>query len=254
MRYSVLLSNNNRSKAYLQNLVSHGYPPAQAIVLDAGGALRPENTQRDTARRNGSRPIVRASKDAGIGFDENEHVLDTIETNGTNHIVLDTMDVNSEEVVSTVARAQGDYVLYSGPGGTILRRKILGLGKEFIHVHPGWLPEYRGSTTAYYSLLVNKTVSCSVFFMRAGIDKGPILYRRRFDITEADIDYDYVLDPCVRAATLLDFFRNSDELISHPLDQGRAEGDTFYIIHPVLKHMAILSMKGTDGRARDGAC
>ena len=250
MKYSILLSNNNRSKAYLQNLVKNGFVPEQAIVLNARGTLRPENTDWDVVKAgSGARPVIRASLDAEVHFDESEHVVDTLEAAGVNISVLDTVDVNSESVVSAVQQLESDYIVYSGPGGTILRKNILAQGKEFIHVHPGWLPTYRGSTTLYYSLLVDKSVSCSVFLMRETIDTGPLLYRKTFPITEANVDFDYVLDPAVRAATLLQFFFNAEELLPQQSGRGDDPVNTFYIIHPVLKHLAVLGVKGQEGKA-----
>jgi methionyl-tRNA formyltransferase len=247
MKHSILLSNNNRSKAYLQNLVKNGFTPCQAIVLCAGNALRPENTNNDLLRRGQwIKPLIRGSRDAGIYFNENEHVLDTLDAAGIDSIVMNTMDVNSDNVINAVREVEGDYVVYSGPGGAILRKRVMAQGKEFIHVHPGWLPAYRGSTTLYYSLLVDKTVSCSVFLMRGKIDAGPLLYRKTFRIVDTNVDFDYVLDPAIRASTLLDFFANADEYLDHQAGQSGAQGNTFYIIHPVLKHLAILSIKGED--------
>lgn len=245
MRFSILLSNNNRSKAYLQNLVKNGFVPGQAIVLDGGNSLRPENTAVDVPGGAG-KPVgaIRSSLDAQVCFDEGQHVMETLDSAGIDRVVLNTMDVNSDEVIAAVAGSEGDYVVYSGPGGAILRKGVLGLGKEFIHVHPGWLPAYRGSTTMYYSLLVDRTVSCSVFLMREALDDGPLLHRRTFRITETGVDFDYVLDPAVRTATLLDFFANAAEMLANPLEPEHEESNTFYIIHPVLKHLSILTAKG----------
>jgi methionyl-tRNA formyltransferase len=244
VKFSILLSNNNRSKAYLQNLIGSGFAPDQAIVLNAGSVLRPENTGTDLLQPGqGSQPLVRESRDAGIRFNETEHVLDTLAAASIENIVLNTMDVNSESVISAVREVAGDYIVYSSPGGTILRKGILGQGKEFIHVHPGWLPTYRGSTTVYYSLLADKTVSCSVFLMREQIDAGPLLFRKKFRITETGVDFDRVLDPALRASTLLDFFSNHTEYLDHQITHAYDPSNTFYIVHPVLKHLAILSLK-----------
>lgn len=242
MEFSILLSNNNRSKAYLQNLIKNGFVPKKAIILEDKGVLRPENTLTDI--KSTSESLVKRSHDASICFDEGQHVKDTLDSAGIDRVVLETMNVNSTEVISAVAGLEGDYVVYSGPGGAILRKEILGVGKDFIHVHPGWLPTYRGSTTMYYSLLVNRSVSCSVFLMREALDDGPLLHRRTFQINEHGVDFDYVLDPAVRTATLIDFFSNSDEMLANPLKPGNEESNTFYIIHPVLKHLSILTTKG----------
>jgi methionyl-tRNA formyltransferase len=130
-------------------------------------------------------------------------------------------------------------MIYSGPGGTILRKDILSAGPKFIHVHPGWLPDFKGSTTIYYSMLINSEVGASVIFFEEGIDEGPVLFQRKYKITERDIDFDYVLDPLVRTKTLIEFFRKGE--LNHEIQEKG--GNTYFIIHPLLKHCAIISHK-----------
>ena len=103
--------------------------------------------------------------------------------------------------------------------------------------NPGLLPKFRGSTTIYYSLLSKSKIGCSVIFLEEGIDKGPILYKKDYHIKEKDIDFDYVLDPLIRTKTLIEFFQKKK---INPVKQNRDEQQiTFYIIHPVLKHLSI---------------
>ena len=155
INYSMLLINNNRSKAYLQNLISNGFIPKKIIFLNENNKDLPEHTENDRLiSKNTNQKFIRESKDLDIKFDEKEHVLATIEKNIIDHVNLNTIDINSNIVIEEVKKIPTDYIVYSGPGGTILRKKILSQGKKFIHVHPGWLPNYRGSTTIYYSLLI----------------------------------------------------------------------------------------------------
>ena len=135
-------------------------------------------------------------------------------------------------------KIEDDYIIYSGPGGTILRKEILSKGKKFVHVHPGWLPRFRGSTTIYYSMLVDSTVGASVILFDEGIDEGPILYKNNYEIKEKNIDFDYVLDPLVRTKALIEFFKGNEINLQKQNDEKDA--NTFYIIHPFLKHLSII--------------
>ena len=47
IKFSMLLINNNRSKAYLQNLVLNGFIPENIIVLDDKNIVLPEHTEND---------------------------------------------------------------------------------------------------------------------------------------------------------------------------------------------------------------
>ena len=79
--------------------------------------------------------------------------------------------------------------------------------KKFLHVHPGLLPKFRGSTTIYYSYLLESKIGCSVIILEGGIDEGSIVYEKEYKILDKEIDFDYLLDPLVRAKTLVEFFK-----------------------------------------------
>ena len=188
--------------------------------------------------------MIRDCKEAGISFDEKEHVQITLKQCRIPYKHLPTLKVNSPQVIQSVRECTGDYIVYSGPGGTILGQEILSTGKYFIHVHPGWLPDYLGSTTIYYSMLAGDGVGCSVIVLTEQIDKGPIFHRRRFQ-TLPETDLDYVFDPAVRASTLIEFFNlNRGKSLSPILinESDDKESELFFIIHPVLKHLSILSL------------
>jgi methionyl-tRNA formyltransferase len=239
INFSMLLINNNRSKAYLQNLIKNAFIPNKIIVLDDSNVTLVEHTENDKLiSKDTKQKFIRKLDDLDIDFDEKEHILKTIAENNITYSLVKTLDINSNIVIDEVEQIEDEYVIYSGPGGTILRKKILSKGKKFIHVHPGWLPQFRGSTTIYYSMLVDSTVGASVILFEEGIDEGPVLYKQKYKIIEKNIDFDYVLDQLVRTKTLIDFFKQSK---IKPLKQNENEQtSTFYIIHPFLKHLSVL--------------
>lgn len=239
IQFSMLLINNNRSKAYLQNLIKNNFIPKKIVLLNDANVTLVEHTENDKIISKGTnQKFIRRLDDLDIDFDEKKHIFSTIEESNIDYVVVDSLDINSAEVIKEVDKLEEEYVVYSGPGGTILRKQILSLGKKFIHVHPGWLPKYRGSTTIYYSMLVDSKVGCSVILFEEGIDEGPILYRSEYKIVERNIDFDYVLDPLVRAKTLVEFFKENK---LQSIDQ-KEESDTttFYIVHPFIKHLSII--------------
>ena len=245
INFSMLLINNNRSKAYLQNLVASGFIPNKIIVLNDKNVTLVEHTENDKLiSKDTNQKFIRKLEDLDMSFDEKEHILKTIKEYNINYCVIDNLDINSKDVVEEVKKLNDEYIVYSGPGGTILRKEILSFGKKFIHVHPGWLPKFRGSTTIYYSMLLNSTVGCSVILFDEGIDEGPILYRKEYQLKEKEIDFDYVLDPLVRAKTLVEFFKKGQ--LNLTIQKGDEELSTFYIIHPLLKHISILKYNKMD--------
>ena len=83
-------------------------------------------------------------------------------------------------------------------------------------------------------------VSASAIIMNKDIDKGDILHRRKVKVPSGCVDFDYVLDTCVRAQTLLEVFRKFNEGTLKALKQNKDNYPYFYIAHPVIKHLAIL--------------
>jgi len=239
IEYSMLLANNNRSKAYLQNLIKNHLIPKKVIFLNDDNVELPEHTENDKIISSGTKQkFIRRLLDLDISFDEKKHILSTIKENNIEHIVLDTIDINTLDVINEVAKINGEYIVYSGPGGMILGVNILSQGKKFIHVHPGWLPKYRGSTTIYYSMLAKSEVGASVILFEGGIDEGPILYRKKYKINEKGIDFDYVLDPLIRAKTLVDFLKRGSVCLKEQSEHDNT--NTYYIVHPFIKHASIL--------------
>lgn len=238
--FSILLINNNRSKAYLQNLIKYGFIPSSVIVLNDQNTMLAEHTENDKLiSKNTNQKLIRKSEDLYLEFDEKEHVLKTLEDNNIKYSLIDNFDINSKDVIQELKKINEDYIIYSGPGGSILGKEILSIGKNFIHVHPGLLPSFRGSTTIYYSMLYNSTVGCSVILFDEGIDEGPILYKNNYKIYEKNIDFDYVLDPLVRTKALLEFL-DSGEIFPQK-QENKEKVNTFFIIHPLLKHLSIIN-------------
>ena len=145
-------------------------------------------------------------------------------------------------VAAAVVALSQPYVIFSGAAGAIVRKPLFATGKKFIHIHPGRLPDYRGSTTIYYSLLAENKVEATALLLNEDIDAGPVIGRAVFE-PPADrrmIDADY--DPNIRASLLVsvlrDFVRRGEFAA---IDQPADTGETFFIFHPVLKHLAILA-------------
>ena len=71
------------------------------------------------------------------------------------------------------------FYLYTNGG--IVPRKIFDENIKILHVHPGIVPDIRGSDCLLWSLLEREKLGYSCFFMNAGIDTGDVLYQQEFD-------------------------------------------------------------------------
>jgi len=156
---------------------------------------------------------------------------------------VDTDNVNANEVLAEVRRSPSHILIYTGGG--ILKKNILDLGKQFIHIHPGITPEYRGSTCFYYSLLNGNTVGATAFVMDRGIDTGAVIVQQEFSVNYAvrqnqPLFMDYILDSFIRASVLkiaLEIYMNKGSLVGHPTTGTLPP--PYYVMHPVLRHLAI---------------
>ena len=157
---------------------------------------------------------------------------------------LDTAEVgslNHPQVAHWRSADAARLTVFSGFGGEIVTADTLDAGAPLLHVHSGWLPDYRGSTTIYYSILADRTCGVSAILLGEDIDTGPLVARRRYPLPSPGLDIDYVYDSAIRADLLADVVTawqaNGGRFAD--LDRQPCDGTTYYIIHPVLKRLAL---------------
>lgn len=228
----LLCGDTTRTKAYLQAMEKAGYLPGRCLIMTEDyTSLEAEADARMGIRDNepyfdAAAPLLRMLREADISYD-----------------FLPVRDVNSAIVAEVLRATYEPYVIYSGYGGYILKPHLFQLGKRFLHVHAGLLPHYRGSTTAYYSILKEGFIGASAIFLEEKLDAGCILYAEQFPLPPANVDIDYIYEPYVRSQVLVQVLKQYAErgsFAAHAQPQAKAE--TYYIIHPVLKHLAMLKV------------
>jgi methionyl-tRNA formyltransferase len=224
-----------RSRAYAQALVAHGVAPERTLVM--GGE-----------RRGGGGPAPPRRPWPAVDFvllpDLSEPLLDTLDRGGWEFERTDAGAVNDQSVVTWLQASGARLGIYSGFGGQIVGDQVLAAGVPLLHVHSGWLPSFRGSTTLYYSLLRTGRCHASALLLTRGIDEGPIVARREYPAPPPGVEIDNLYDGAIRADLLvrtIDAWMDNGGVFESVL-QARDEGETHYVIHPVLKHLAILSL------------
>lgn len=231
-RVGLMAVDSSRTRAYLAALANHALLPAHVIYLTGGPGAE------------------KRSFPAVPYFDNLSPALDTIKKLDLPCHIVDTGDVNSPEVVAAAQATPVDVLIYSGPGGAILRRGLLNTGKRFLHIHPGIVPHFRGSTTVYYSLLIAGNCGASAIFLDEQIDAGPVLATRTYPPPADRTTIDHGYDPSIRSDLLVQVLKDyqaTGEFQARP--QSTAPGETYYIMHPVLRHTAILSNRDSEKRA-----
>lgn len=220
-----LCAKNSRSIAYLYFLEKNNLLPSTIILIDTK-----KNYKKIKFKKNSF-------------FKHDMNISKFAIQNEINLIRIKNVKINNSKCVSAIKNLNEKYIIYAANYGDILNYKYFSLNKKFIHVHPGKLPEYKGSTTYYYEILKNNTISFSVIFQNKKIDDGRIILYEKFslkNIKKSDIDHIY--DPYLRSKLLIKVIKKlkyNESLKSYV--QKKTGKNTFYVIHPLLKHISILS-------------
>jgi len=217
---AMVAADTTRTKYYLDQLIKKDLLPGYVLLL-----------------LNSNKEILPGQKNNTVEC-EIVQLLDKVKIK---YDIAPNSNINSLEVISIISNRVEKVFIFSGFGGTLLRNNILSTGKNFLHVHGGYLPDYKGSTTNYYSLINENTIGASSIFLTKEIDGGPVLTRRKFLPPKNIIEIDHIHDSEARSKVLIETLSNYIKHGKWNFDlENNKGGEVFYIIHPVLKHLAIL--------------
>lgn len=242
----MLAVSSQRSKMYLQKLVFNNLCPSVIILMENGSQqVLPGQRKSDIQGMDEcSETEVQANSADSFQFRPDEPLEQTIQNAHIRCRICLTRDVNSSIVIQSLKECSEEVFIYAGAGGAILQKDILSTGKKFLHIHPGQLPEYRGSTTIYYSILKETKCVASGIFLNKKIDAGPLIASKDFPHPKGKEDIDYSYDPRIRSELLIDILREYTKTGAwNYLQPKQDSGELYYIIHPVLKHLAILKCR-----------
>lgn len=228
----VVAAHTMRSQAYVQALVCHGLNPDRVILYGKDGGCPASNMTAPASWKELSLP------------DPAEALVVTCRKAGWPTVACESDDINSPEMAAAIRMAEPRLVVFSGYGGHIVGPALLDSGPRFLHVHSGWLPDYRGSTTLYYALLNGEQPAASALILDRTIDTGPVVARRHYPPPPPGMDVDCIYDSAIRADLLVRVLKEyaCNGFFDKEAPQDPVEGTSYYVIHPVLKHLALLSL------------
>ena len=234
-KLGIILSDTSRSRAYLQTLINKKTVPRVFIIMVSSNQhLIGKPKQMIEVPEE---PFQYDNDD--WSFDPNESIEVTLNKSKLEHIKLNVENINDPKVIPFLSNLDIDNLIYSGAGGIILKKELFNLGINFIHSHGGLLPKYQGSTCNYYSLIEENIIAASVILMNEKIDDGPILHvidlKPNFDKTKIDHYYDQL----IRAIALVKAFEINPTFTALE-KKNTFKKSMYFVIHPVLKHIAIL--------------
>jgi len=221
----IILTPDNRSKAYLTKIIQNKLKMDKIIFLNDNRSEKTYDEQIESEAQK-------------CGFSINVKVKDMLKKNKLEYRQFNVVDINNAKLISYLKTLSIDFFIFTGGG--ILRKDILNSGPKFIHLHPGIVPEYRGSTCFYYSMINENNCGVTAFIMDEKLDTGEIIHQKIFEKPNHQF-IDEVFDAHIRSETLIELLQNKMYEKDSFTKQSPLEGETYHIIHPVLKHIAILS-------------
>ncbi|MEH6834033.1 MULTISPECIES: formyltransferase family protein [Falsihalocynthiibacter] len=230
-----LAADTARSSAYAQAMVNSGLSPQATLLFGMGSKAR-----LGQAEQLARSPEIKGVFTPTLGVPLRE----VCEKFGTSVQDLSAQSISDQSIRDRLTELQPKLVIYSGFGGELVPGDLCKNWK-FLHLHSGYLPEYRGSTTCYYSLLAENRCGVSAIYLSPDIDTGDIVAKEHYAPPTREIDIDYIYDSAIRADLLVKVLKNyaaSDGNLK-TVEQDDTEGQTFYVIHPVLKNIAIEHVK-----------
>jgi len=223
-----------RSKAYAQAFQAHGLSIPFTVIFDGTGN-QASGEDNDLGPREDHYGVILPKLTVPL------QATCTAISDGIERITA--ASVNEKNVQDRVQQAVNDgvkLVVYSGYGGQLVSREILEIGIPFIHAHSGWLPDFPGSTTIYYSILDEGSCGVSAILLTPDIDAGPAILREHYPLPPATLDIDLIYDPAIRADLMVKALKHwtKDRNFEKSAAHASVPHHAYHVIHPVLKHLA----------------
>jgi methionyl-tRNA formyltransferase len=225
-----LAARTARSQSYAQAMARAGLVPDRVLIYGPAGSGLLGQT-KDPIERTAASPISLPDLD--------EPLDQTCAKAGWSTENFDGEDLNDAALLQRIGAIKPRLVVFSGYGGKLASRALLEIA-PFLHAHAGWLPGYRGSTTLYYSWLIENSCAVTALLLAKELDAGPILLRRRYPPPANGVEVDYLYDSAIRAdllAEVLSSYARTGNLPASELPEPGI-GRMYFIIHPLLRHLA----------------
>lgn len=198
-----------------------------------------------------SRLCLRLQEEAG--FDPIDHFSAwTPEVHAEDVETFQASDFTDSRLQARMHASRDTAFLYTN-GGIVPGTLLESAGIRVFHIHPGIVPDVRGSDCLLWSATVRKRLGVSCFYMSAGIDEGALLGQCEFDLprlpslrplmnaNDEPTAYRallFAVDPHLRASLFVDVLRTHPTIDLRALPaqpQAGASRPAYLWMHPRLR-------------------
>jgi len=261
LHYALLYDQScNCSQVYLNAMIRSGYYPTHIVEMRITSKLRKLNFLSDGFNRRLSRLIkgvykgyrkwgYRKMKREFLSLNEVAGYFHKVDVQSCcdQYVSISVDSVNDINLVSYIENLDVDGVIYTS-GGIVKNARLL--AKNVLHIHPGIIPQVRGSDGLLWSVLTREMIGESCFFMGAEIDEGPLIHQKEYSILPLPkryLDhnigmYEFVIDyydPFFRGKLLEEVLGITDGL-SNVVVRNRSDRESveYYTMHSQLRGKA----------------
>lgn len=204
--FGLLLSNTEKSYIYLKYLIDNKIYPKKIYIY---------------------------------GKEKFQKIINLSNRFSTNIIKVKT--INDKKIQKYLFKDKLKIFIYSGYPGEIIKNNKLLKNKIIIHCHPGDIPQFKGSTTIFYSILLKGSVTYSVFRISNKLDDGDVYYSKKikpkqnflFDLNKKDY----------RNRIMFISKVIKKKLIIRKKKKNKKKYSPYYVAHPIIRSLSLKRLK-----------
>lgn len=166
-------------------------------------------------------------------------------------------DYNDQILIKLIKKNSRNAFLYTN-GGIVPNELTSNKSIKIIHLHPGIVPDFKGSDCLLWSALKTKSLGASCFYMNSGIDEGSIIHTKRFDLpkmpslipflnkeleTTAYRALLYSIDPHLRASLLIEVLNKYPDINLKFLPCNKQKFEVEFAYLAMHKKLRLKTMK-----------
>lgn len=222
-KFGLLFSKNIRSYYYLDILKKYDFIPSTIIEFPNNKISKKINQKHKFE--------IKKKKDVYRYFKKKTDIL--------------KIDNKKNLLIDNFLKSDLKYFIFAGNYGQILPKDFFKNKKKIIHVHPGDLPSFKGSTTHYYEYLLKNRITYTSIFLSEHLDSGKIIFKKKYNPNKINFSrIDDYYDPSFRSETLIQTLQHINKnKIEKNLKKNKNIYKDYYVIHPLLKHLSIIKSK-----------